>query len=468
MKEIKSKVPVKKIVITVCLCCFAYVLCCILIPPLLNTNQENVAIQSMTESTGERICVIDDNSDALYWRLNLIDSAKEEIIFSTFDFRDDNSGQDMMAALYHAADRGVHIRILIDGVIGKMKLWNSDNFKALIAHENVEGKFYNPAKLTALWRINYRLHDKYLLIDDTAYILGGRNTNDLFLGNYSEEFNIDRDVFVFRDTPDSNSSVMAVREYFEEVWALNENQALAYNADRKKIKSSADFLTEHWESLREELGCLFADIDWYAETIPTEGISFLTNGAEPYNKNAYLWNTLFALMLSGDESIMVQTPYIICDKSMYSALEAVCRSVDSVTIITNAAESGANPWGCSDYLNQKNTILNTGVTIHEWSGRQSIHTKTILIDDQISIIGSFNLDARSTYLDTEIMLVIRSSDLNAELRSQIKEMESESKRLYPDGTEILGACYVPAEMSFGKSLLYFAMHILIRPFRYLL
>lgn len=468
MKIAKSKAQVKKIIITVCLCCFAYVLGCILLPPLLNTNQGNAAIQSITESTGERICVIDDNSKALYWRLNLIQSAKEEIIFSIFDFRDDNSGQDMMAALYHAAEQGVHIRIIIDGLIGKMKLWDSDNFKALIAHENVEAKFYNPAKMAGLWRINYRLHDKYLLIDNKSYILGGRNTNDLFLGDYSEEFNIDRDVFVFHDTPDTNSSVMALRGYFEEVWALKENQTLTYNADCKKIISSADVLREHWESLQKESGYLFMDIDWYAETISAEGISFLTNGSVPYNKHAYLWNTLSELMMSGNESIMVQTPYIICDESMYSALEAVCRCVDSVTIITNAAESGANPWGCSDYLNQKNSILDTGVTIHEWSGQQSAHTKTILIDDQVSVIGSFNLDARSTYLDTEIMLVIRSSDLNTELRSQIKEMESESKQIYPDGTVIFGADCVLPEMSFGKSLLYFAMRILIRPFRYLL
>lgn len=457
----------KTVVLIICVCSIAYILGCVLLPPLFNTQENGSAAQPMTESIGERIRLIDDNSDALYWRLCLIEAAREEIILSTFDFRDDNSGRDIMAALYYAAERGVHIRIIIDGVIGKMKLWNSDNFKALIAHENVEGKFYNPAKLTALWRINYRLHDKYLLIDDRAYILGGRNTNDLFLGNYSEESNIDRDVLVYNDTTVLDSSLSALRCYFEEVWALEENQTLNYNADRKKAKSSADFLAAHLESLQAKLGD-FADIDWYADTIPAEGICLLTNGSVPYNKNACLWNTLSELMMSGEESVVIQTPYVICKKSMYSTLENVCLSVDSVTIATNAAESGANPWGCADYLNQRSGILNTGAAICESASKQSIHTKTILIDDQISVIGSFNLDARSTYLDTEMMLVIQCPALNTELRRQIIEMESESKLFFPDGSEIIGADYTPVEMSFGKTMLYFAMRILIRPFRYLL
>lgn len=209
-------------------------------------------------------------------------------------------------------------------------------------------------------------------------------------------------------------------------------------------------------------------IDWMTETTETNSVALLTDDVTPSNKAPLMLNTLTSLMKAGTESVIIQTPYIICDKNMYSKLKTVCSYVDSVEIITNAAESGANPWGCSDYLNQKKSILDTGVIIYERSGRQSLHTKTILIDDQVSIIGSFNLDARSNYLDTEIMLMISSSDLNAELQSQIKQMKSESKQLHSDGTETIGIDYVPMKISFSKALLYFVMHIFIRPFPYLL
>lgn len=72
---------------------------------------------------------------------------------------------------------------------------------------------------------------------------------------------------------------------------------------------------------------------------------------------------------------------------MYNALKKVTDNVQ-VQVITNAPQSGANPWGCADYLNHRDDILETGVDICEWNGSFSMHTKTILIDDRISIIGS--------------------------------------------------------------------------------
>lgn len=63
----------------------------------------------------ERVLSIDTNMDALLWRLRLTQAAKERIVLVTFDFRDDNSGQDIMSALLNAADRGVEVQILVDG-----------------------------------------------------------------------------------------------------------------------------------------------------------------------------------------------------------------------------------------------------------------------------------------------------------------------------------------------------------------
>ncbi|MCD8389669.1 MAG: hypothetical protein LUC21_05855, partial [Oscillospiraceae bacterium] len=61
-----------------------------------------------------RVRSLDDNTDALCWRLRLIETALEDSVLSTFAFLDDESGQDIMAALYHAAARGVRVRILVD------------------------------------------------------------------------------------------------------------------------------------------------------------------------------------------------------------------------------------------------------------------------------------------------------------------------------------------------------------------
>jgi putative cardiolipin synthase len=63
-------------------------------------------------------------------------------VLTTFDFRDESGGQDMMAALWNAANRGVKVQILVDGINAGLFLSGSDNFRQLASHENVEARFY--------------------------------------------------------------------------------------------------------------------------------------------------------------------------------------------------------------------------------------------------------------------------------------------------------------------------------------
>ena len=105
----------------------------------------------------------DDNTDALLYRLNLIDQAEKEIIFSTFDFNVDEAGKDIMASLLSAAERGVRIRMLVDGFSGMLDVNNSPWFEAMASHENIELKIYNPIHFYAPWKMQARLHDKYLI-----------------------------------------------------------------------------------------------------------------------------------------------------------------------------------------------------------------------------------------------------------------------------------------------------------------
>ena len=57
----------------------------------------------MMDAAPERVRSIDDNQDALLWRLRLIEAAQERVILATFDFWDGESGRDMMGALWRAA-----------------------------------------------------------------------------------------------------------------------------------------------------------------------------------------------------------------------------------------------------------------------------------------------------------------------------------------------------------------------------
>ena len=60
--------------------------------------------------------------------------------------------------------------------------------------------------------------------------------------------------------------------------------------------------------------------------------------------------------------------------------------------------------------------------------------KAVLIDERLSVVGSYNLDIRSTYLDTELMLVIRSKEINKQLEEGMMEYERVSRQVLEDGT----------------------------------
>ena len=92
----------------------------------------------------------------------------------------------------------------------------------------------------------------------------------------------------------------------------------------------------------------------------------------------------------------------------------------------------------------------------------------MLIDDHLSLVGSFNFDMRSAYLDTELMLLIDSPELNGHLRSMAQDNMAQSRHVFPDGSEVPGADFQPREMPWSKQLTYGLIRLISLPFRPLL
>lgn len=416
----------------------------------------------------ERVGVVEDNTDAMVTRLQLIEEAEEEIIISTYDFNADEAGRDIMAALLRAADRGVRVRILVDGLSGLMDVEGSKWFQALVSHEKIELKIYNPVNILKPWKIQTRLHDKYLAADNKGYILGGRNHMNLFLGDYQEQKNIDRELLVWEtEEEQSETSLKQLKSYFEQVWALPESRSFTYHGNWKRVKDAYLALTGQWESILALYPQMGQEPDWTGRTIESNKVRIVTNPPQAVNKEPLLWYSLHKLMMEGKE-VVIHTPYIICSKDMYQDLNELNEQGTIVDIITNDVTSGANPWGCTDYLNEQENILSTGVTVHEFLGEVSSHTKTILIDDRISIVGSYNLDMRSTYLNTEIMVVVDSEELSGILKEKTLDNMKYSRMIVADGEYEMGEFYVEKEFSLGKKIIYGLLRVVIVPFRYLL
>lgn len=461
---------VKRIIKYVGLAVFFYLIylaVCLLVPPLFHKTTDAAARETFhtvkTDEEGfakERARSVDTNLDALLWRLRLVEEAQESLVLTTFDFRDESGGQDMMAALWNAANRGVKVQILVDGINAGLFLSGSDNFRQLASHENVEARFYNPINFLTPWKINYRMHDKYLIADNWGYILGGRNTDNRFLGCYEEFYNEDRDILVYETVPGKGESLCQLQNYFERIWNLPDSRLF-----RKKGKGGN--LEAHYQQLKQRYPEAFTPTDWELETTETNRIELCTNSIEPKNKEPWIWDRMIEEMKQASD-VQVQTPYIISSKKMYQDLKAVTDSGVSTEILINAVENGTNPFGCTDYLNQKKKIRDTGVHIYEYLGKQAQHTKTVLADDRISIVGSCNFDMRSVYLDTELMLVIDSPEINAQLREQIGQMKESCRHMYPDGTLQDGSQYQIPPQEWQKKLIYSVLRVIIIPIRHLL
>ena len=312
------------------------------------------------QTSPERAKIIEDNNDALKERIRMISQAKEEIILSTFDFRSDDSGKLILGALIDAADRGVSVNVIVDGVSGFLRMRGNAYFEALAAMPEATVKIYHKVKPLE--------HDKYIVIDRQNYILGGRNTFNYFLGDNEGHKNYDRDVLVYCAKTDENSSVNQLIDYYDSVWNYKESKTLLSSsktsykekiAAKDKVKTAKDELLAGYEAYCADNQEFVDNTDYASETVEVNSIALLSNPIDYTVKKPVVWYQLVRLMKSADSKVKIHTPYIICNDYMYEGLTEICDKVENVSLMTNSIGNNGNPFGSADYYVNKDKILNT-------------------------------------------------------------------------------------------------------------
>ena len=130
----------------------------------------------------------------------------------------------------------------------------------------------------------------------------------------------------------------------------------------------------------------------------------------------------------------MQSPYIILDDMLEDMLDQLGKKRIDARILTNSIASSPNPAACTAYFGDRKAILQTGVRLWEYQGTNSIHAKTYLIDDRMAVVGSYNLDPRSAYIDTELMLAIDSVEFTQHLKHVQNKYLQQSLEVSSDGT----------------------------------
>ena len=173
------------------------------------------------------------------------------------------------------------------------------------------------------------------------------------------------------------------------------------------------------------------------------------------------------LMLTAKKDVTIQTPYAVFSKDMYKGMEELTGKVPNVEMLVNSTAVGDNFIASSDYTRNRSKVLKTGPRVYEFFGDHSCHGKSIAIDDRLSVIGSYNFDMRSTYLDTETMLVLDSPELNRELRTNMDKLKDQSLEINKKEQYFPKQGVPQKEPENSKKLLFKFSSLFIQLFRYL-
>ena len=419
----KSKITLKSCILAIVVFYLLYVVLTAVFPAMFRKPVSDAFASSVSASNfysdhecADRVALIESPTEGFESRLHLLDEATKRIDISYYAMHMGETTDLFLGAILNAADRGVQIRILVDDQFGGLTHSHADYATALGAHPNIELKTYNPLNPLKPWTWNGRLHDKYMIADNRLLMLGGRNIGDKYFDpeGYEKPLSLDRDVLIYNtewNNQSKDSVLFDVRAYMDEIW--NSSAAVqSFNNDSEKGIAKRESLKSNYAHFRQEHASLFdhSTDNYQAWTYPANRVSFIHNDTHIGVKEPKVGYIIGELLNSAKTSVTLQSPYVILDSMLKEQLTQIGNQPIDAKILTNSVGSSPNPIACTAYLGDRSGILNTGISLWKYQGDHSIHAKSYVIDDRITAVGSYNLDPRSAYLDTELLLVIDSTE----------------------------------------------------------
>jgi cardiolipin synthase len=308
--------------------------------------------------------------------LQAIRAAKHSVNLEAYIFQKGEVARRFVEALAERARAGIEVRLVLDA-IGSFATWNS-YFKELRAAGG-RVHWYHPFRWDTLGRINNRTHREIIVVDGRVGFLGGSGFADHWLSG--DERNPPWRDTMFRV---EGGAVASLQATFVENW----------------LEASGEILTgkEFFPFYEAESQTTALIVD----SSPSMGRS---------TRARILYQTLLA---SAHKHILITTPYFLPDRSARAEMVRAIRERNvEVKIIV--------PGGHSDHLLTRRSsrrlfgdLLRAGAEIYEYAPAM-IHTKTMVIDDVWSVVGSTNFDNRSFGLNDEVNLAAYDEKLAARL-----------------------------------------------------
>jgi cardiolipin synthase C len=418
------------------------------------------------------VYTLEEGDESMIARAWLCESAEKTIDIQYFIFSADNVGLIAVDYLLRAADRGINVRLLVDDILVEAE---ADELLALDAHPNLQIKIYNPTanigknwpkklySLSSNFRgFNQRMHNKTFIVDSRVVITGGRNIADEYF-DYDHEYNFrDRDVLLL------GKASATVQESFNQFWddglSIPIDHLITVDSSKLNIAVKYQYLHQYacnpanfWPQVREKIRQVpvaFNNMQTSGKLVWVDSVAFVSDmpgkndGQHGMKGGGASTDALISLIRNAKKSITIQSPYLVTtalSQQLFS--EVVMRGV-TVKILTNSLLSTDNLEAFNGYQREREALLKTGIIIYEFKPDAKIrykimtgalqkemnftpvfglHAKSMVIDEEIAVIGTFNLDPRSANLNTECIAVIHDPKIAEDLyKAMVEDMKEEN------------------------------------------
>jgi phosphatidylserine/phosphatidylglycerophosphate/cardiolipin synthase-like enzyme len=427
--------------------------------------------------------LLERGADALALRVHLIRSARRSIDLQTFIFAEDDAGFLMLDELVKAARRGVHVRVIVDQLFSlddpalyaelarahvnfELRVYNPTFHKA-----STPPLEFAAGVLCCFLRFNQRMHNKLLLVDDAVGIVGGRNYEDRYY-DWDHEFDYrDRDVAV------TGPAALQMQASFERFWSDRLSVALSRLRDvaaailRAGVRAPAYVAHAYAEPDRvAELSRHADDADWIrsrfvASALRVGAVEYFSDdpGKVPRagaRADADPSRRLRGLVRDARTQIVLQTPYLVLSSAARDVFAGLRRERPGLRVLVSTNSLAATDAFYVYALSHKykKRYLKLGFQIHEFKPfpaeagdlvadyaglgaaagdgstgyqrygrapltragvRMGLHAKSIVIDGEVTVIGSHNFDPRSDDYNTESGVIIFDPAVAAAVRAAI-------------------------------------------------
>ncbi len=337
-------------------------------------------IEQVNFSSNNEVDILINGENKFKVLIHELKKATKSIHLDYYIITDDVIGTQIIDLLCLKSEEGIKVKIIYDDVGSSISRKSHAKFKS----SGVEAFAYMPVLFSRLaYKANYRNHRKIVVIDNEIGFLGGINIKDKYI-------NPNKIGLFWRDTHImiKGEAVIGLQYIFISDWYFVSGQKI----DLKEVT--------------------YLNQNNVKSNIP---ISIL--GSDYGKKNQTIMEAYFGMITNARKEILITTPYFVPDESILNAIKITSKSGVKIKIIIPKKPDIKTAYFASQtYLKG---LLQSGVEIYYYT-KGMMHSKTMVIDEAISTVGSTNFDQRSFSLNAEVNAFILDVGIAQKLKFQFE------------------------------------------------